>query len=166
MRSLQKVFVRLRARNEQWPREHLDGAWKAFIWELFQTIFGACSHQSCATPRFWLQSDNTVKECRNTYAARILSCLTQANLWVSSSQNFLGVGHTHEDVDGILSLCKSALDSAQILHTPADVANRLQDKLSAVFQARNIDFHVEIVGSVPWHFKQYFHSKVDGTRFI
>jgi len=99
------------------------------------------------TLRFWLQSDNTVKECRNTYAARMLSTLTQQNLWVTSSQNFLGVGHTHEDVDGILSLCKAAMDSASVIYTPQDVANRLRDKLSPVFQARGIELSVEIVGT-------------------
>ena len=97
--------------------------------------------------RFWLQSDNTVKECRNTYAARILSALTQSNLWVTSSQNFLGVGHTHEDVDGVLALCKAAMDSASCIHTPQDVVNRLQQKLAPVFEKRGVDLEVEIVGT-------------------
>lgn len=89
-----------------------------------------------------------MKECRNTYAARILSAMTQAGVWSTSSQNFLGVGHTHEDVDGVLSLCKAAMDTATIIHTPYDVVQRLQSKLSPVFHARGIDFHVEIVRKV------------------
>ena len=97
--------------------------------------------------RFWLQSDNTVKEVRNTYAARILSSLTQAGVWSTSSQNFLGVGHTHEDVDGVLSLCKAALDSANILFTPSDVVNRLRDKLHTVFESRGVAFQVEQVAT-------------------
>ena len=52
------------------------------------------------------------QECRSTYAARILSSMTMAGVWSTSSQNFLGVGHTHEDVDGVLSLCKAAIDSS------------------------------------------------------
>ena len=78
--------------------------------------------------RFWLQSDNTVKEVRNTYGARMLSAMTQAGVWSTSSQNFLGVGHTHEDVDGVLSLCKAAMDTATVIHTPQDVASRLKSK--------------------------------------
>ena len=97
--------------------------------------------------RFWLQSDNTVKEVRNTYAARILSAMTQAGVWSTSSQNFLGVGHTHEDVDGVLSLCKAALDSANILYTPTDVINRLRDKLHTVFESRGVAFQVEQVAT-------------------
>ena len=76
--------------------------------------------------------------------------MTQGGVWSTSSQNFLGVGHTHEDVDGILSLCKAAMDTATIIHSPQDVANRLTSKLSPVFHARGIDLHVEIVGKVGW----------------
>ena len=93
-------------------------------------------------PRFWLQSDNTVQEVRNTYGARVLSAMTQAGVWSTSSQNFLGVGHTHEDVDGVLSLCKAAMDTASVIHTLSDVAQRLQSKLSPVFHARGIDLQV------------------------
>jgi len=76
--------------------------------------------------------------------------LTQAGVWSTSSQNFLGVGHTHEDVDGVLALCKAALDSAAILHTPMDVCNRIQEKLSPVFHARGLDLEVELVSAVSW----------------
>ena len=106
--------------------------------------------------RFWLQSDNTVKECRNTYAARVLSAMTQAGVWSTSSQNFLGVGHTHEDMGGILSLCKSALDTAGVLFTPADVANRLRDKLRTVFEARGVAFQVEQVATASCQVKEVF----------
>ena len=89
-----------------------------------------------------------MKEIRNTYTHRILSSLTQAGVWSTSSVNHLGVGHTHEDVDGVLSLCKSAMDTCPIIHTPQDVANRLRSKLFPVFQARGVDLQVEIVGAV------------------
>eukprot|EP00438_Fugacium_kawagutii_P021764 Skav204659 [mRNA] locus=scaffold949:229596:231877:+ [translate_table: standard] len=71
-----------------------------------------------------------------------------AGVWSTSSQNFLDVGHTHEDVDGILSLCKSAIDSAQCLQTPQDVMIRLRDKLRPVFDSRGIQLDVEVVGAV------------------
>lgn len=122
MRTLEKVFVRTRARNEPWPKELLGGWFsKCFLFRLdgspAVSIIWFFTKWLFYQPRFWLQSDNTVKECRNTFAARILSSLTQAGVWSTSSQNFLGVGHTHEDVDGVLALCKAALDPAAILHT-------------------------------------------------
>lgn len=80
-----------------------------------------------------------------------MSSMTQAGVWSTSSQNFLGVGHTHEDVDGILALCKAALDSAPVLWTAHDVANRLRDKLRPVFADRGMDLEVEIPGKVAWH---------------
>lgn len=70
-----------------------------------------------------------------------------AGVWSTSSQNFLDVGHTHEDVDGVLSLCKSAIDSAQCLQTPQDVMLRLRDKLRPVFDSRGIELDVEVVGA-------------------
>ena len=112
--------------------------------------------------RFWLQSDNTVKEVRNTYAARIISAMTQAGVWSTSSQNFLGVGHTHEDVDGVLSLCKAALDSASILYTPTDVINRLRDKLHTVFESRGVAFQVEQVATESCQVKVGFSGDIVG----
>ena len=110
--------------------------------------------------RMWLQSDNTVKECRNTYAARILSSMTMAGVWSTSSQNFLGVGHTHEDVDGVLSLCKAAIDSASCIQTPQDLIRRLQEKLGPVFYSRGVDLDAELVKTAthqkPWSWILYF----------
>lgn len=111
--------------------------------------------------RFWLQSDNTVKECRNTYAARILSSLTMGGVWRTASQHFLEVGHTHEDVDGVLALCKSAIDGAQTLQTPRDVANCLREKLFTTFRARGVDLDVEVVGKatkLDKSFRLYLHD--------
>lgn len=108
-----------------------------------------CFKQQATRPplvqRMWLQSDNTVKECRNTYAARIMSSMTMAGVWSTSSQNFLGVGHTHEDVDGVLSLCKAAIDSASCLQTPQDLIRRLHEKLGPVFNSRGVDLEAELV---------------------
>ena len=150
MRSLDKVFVSCRANNQPWPKELLGFALCSFSFcisscNVFSRVF-----LTSELVRFWLQSDNTVKEVRNTYAARIVSSLTQAGVWSTSSQNFLGVGHTHEDVDGILSLCKAALDSATVLLTPQDVIARLKMKLAPVFEARHLGFDVELVQTVAW----------------
>ena len=68
-----------------------------------------------------------------------------AGVWSTSSQNFLGVGHTHEDVDGVLSLCKAAIDSATCIQTPQDLIRRLQEKLGPVFHSRGLDLDAELV---------------------
>ena len=157
MRSLQKVFSRVRSRNLKWPKEFFSWDYCSFYYYnvvLFmlsvpQVVAYASKTKESAScsfdPRMWLQSDNTVKECRNTYAARIMSSLTMAGVWSTSSQHFLDVGHTHEDVDGVLSLCKAAIDSSECLQTPHDLMGRLRDKLSPLFHSRGVDFDVELV---------------------
>ena len=95
--------------------------------------------------RCWLQSDNTVKELHNTYSLRMHSVLVQAGIFLQSTEGHLGVGHTHEDVDGLLSLAKAGLDGAPVLHTPSDVIRALRDRLGPVFDARGLDLHVEWV---------------------
>ena len=97
--------------------------------------------------RCWLQSDNTVKELHNTYSLRMHSALVQAGVFVQSTEGHLGVGHTHEDVDGLLSLAKSGLDAAPVLHTPQDVIRALRDRLQPVFDARGLDLRVEWVST-------------------
>lgn len=92
-------------------------------------------------------SDNTVKEVRNQYAARMHCALLQGNVFDTISQGHLGVGHTHEDVDGCLSLCKAAMDSCSTLETPADVISCLRSRLQPFFSERGLDFHVEEVSS-------------------
>lgn len=95
-----------------------------------------------------------MKEIRNTYSHRLLSALTQAGVWLTSSVNHLDVGHTHEDVDGVLSLAKAAMDTCPVIHTPKDVANRLRNKMQPVFARRGMELQVEIVGTVA-RFRQF-----------
>lgn len=52
--------------------------------------------------RLFLQSDNTVKEVRNTYGHRILSSLVQGNVFRQCGISHMLPGHTHEDVDAVL----------------------------------------------------------------
>ena len=96
-----------------------------------------------------MQSDNTVKELRNQYQARMQCCLVQQYIFQSCTEGHLGVGHTHEDVDGCLSLAKAALDATPVLETPADVKRCLEQRLKHVFSKRNQMFEVDVVSSVP-----------------
>ena len=53
-------------------------------------------------PRIWLQGDNTVKEIRNAYSGKWASLLTQGRYARSVSHHHMVVGHTHEDIGGML----------------------------------------------------------------
>ena len=148
MRSLQKVFVRLRSRAQRFPRECLG---------LFSILERA---------RFFLMSDNTVKEVRNQFAARMYCTLLQGNVFDTISQGHLGVGHTHEDVDGCLSLCKAAMDSCSSLETPADVISCLRSRLEPFFSERGLDFHVEEVSSAPRPVPRCFKTLVGAVKCV
>ena len=78
------------------------------------------------------------------YTGRCLSALTQCSVFDTTSEQHLTVGHTHEDIDALLSLCKTALDS-WTLETPRDVQKCLQTKLATLFAKKNMDLDIEIV---------------------
>lgn len=98
--------------------------------------------------RLMIQSDNTVKEIRNPFSARVLCALCQCNVVDVATEAHLPVGHTHEDVDGCLSLVKSTLDRQATLETPSDMIRCLTTSLKPFFAERNLEFFVEEVLSV------------------
>ena len=94
-----------------------------------------------------MQADNTVKEIRNTFTMRGLCSLVSHGIYKVATLGHLAVGHTHEDVDGIFSLCASALKaSPDLLQTPRDIQRALQDRLGPVFAKRGQRFTVDILG--------------------
>ena len=97
----------------------------------------------------WLQSDNTVKELRNTFGSRMMSSLCQAQLFSSCSVNHLLVGHTHEDIDAWFSVVATAL-SQQALQTPQDVIRAIDSKLRPMVEGRHQEFVCEFIDTVTW----------------
>ena len=95
---------------------------------------------------FWVQADNTVKEIRNNYSFRMLASFLQQGTFQVATEAHLRVGHTHEDVDGVFSVCASALKTAPDLQTPRDIQRRLEDKLTPTFTKKGMSFSVDILG--------------------
>ena len=60
--------------------------------------FGARS-----TMRLWLQGDNAVKEVRNSYIGRWASLMCQGGFFKGVAHHHMVVGHTHEDIGGVVS---------------------------------------------------------------
>lgn len=99
--------------------------------------------------RLWLQSDNTVKEIRNTYTARALCTLLHQQVFRVTTEAHLQKGHTHEDVDAVFSLCSACLRSAHDVQTPRDIQRRIKEKVGPVFQSKGMQFSIDLVGEVP-----------------
>lgn len=74
--------------------------------------------------------------------------LCQQELFTTCGHYHLMVGHTHEDVDGALSLVTTCLRQERSLQTPGDVIRCLESKLSPVFAKKNMVFGVEMVDEV------------------
>lgn len=151
MRSLEKVWIRCRAQSNPYPPEILgqqhEGRNSAVG---ILTAFGKKKQfdDVWIALRLWLQSDNTVKEIRNTYTARVLCTLLQQEVFRVCSECHLLKGHTHEDIDAVFSLCASCLRSASDLQTPRDIQRRIQDKVAHVFESKGMMFSVDLMGEV------------------
>ena len=48
--------------------------------------------------RLWIQSDNTVKEVKNSLSGVMMSALITARYFDECGHHHLPVGHTHEDI--------------------------------------------------------------------
>ena len=102
--------------------------------------------------RIWCQSDNTVKEVRNQFSAKLMCVLCQTGVCSTGGCYHLPVGHTHEDVDGIFSLVTSYLRSAKDVQTPRDICKAVENsKLGRLFREKGMEFEIEIVDVVPGH---------------
>ena len=97
----------------------------------------------------WLQSDNTVKEIRNTYTARALCTLLHQQVFRVATEAHLQKGHTHEGIDAIFSLCTACLRTAPDLQTPRDIQRRIKEKVGPVFENKGMEFSIDLVGEVP-----------------
>lgn len=73
--------------------------------------------------------------------------MVQAGLFTQFQEGHLGVGHTHEDIDGLLSIAKSAIDSAPVIENHMDVVRALQSKMKPILEKRGLDLQVEVIKS-------------------
>ena len=79
-----------------------------------------------------------------------MTALIQSQVFQTGNHSHLPVGHTHEDVDAVLSLIKRALDSTQVLLTPRDMMRAIELKLGPLYQQQNMVFKTFWVEQVPF----------------
>ena len=91
------------------------------------------------------------KEVRNGNCGRLMTALVQSRAFQTCNHSHLVVGHTHEDVDAVLSLVKRALDSERVLLTPRDFMRAIDRKLQPLFAEQNMVFKTVWVESVTFY---------------
>ena len=160
MRTLDKVYGICRSESRPFPNELLVSNDELVLFTsptLFGVVVGVCQDASNVDSPFrcWLQTDNTVKEVRNGFVARLATTLVQGSTFSCMSHHHLVVGHTHEDVDAVFSLVTSALSATATLMTPRDVEVAITRKLEPLFEKNGMKFEIEYVQTELW-LKSYF----------
>ena len=93
-----------------------------------------------------MQSDNTVKEVKNSVSASMMSSLLLAEYFEEAGHHHLPVGHTHEDIDAFFGLVTALLTTAgDDLQTPQDFVRMLETKIGPMYEERNEFFNVVLM---------------------
>ena len=104
----------------------------------------------CFPSSYFLKDPHWLQEIRNSNCAKIMAALTQSRTFSSSAHSHLAVGHTHEDVDAVLSVVKRAMDAEMVLHTPRDVMRCIDKKLKPLYEEQGMAFQTEWVDTDPY----------------
>lgn len=90
------------------------------------------------------------QEIRNGNASRLLIALVQSRTFQCANHSHLLVGHTHEDIDAVLSVVKRAIDAEAVMQTPADLMRAIDRKLEPLFTDQNMMFKTIWVDQDAW----------------
>lgn len=119
-----------------------------FAWR-FELSLPLLQIASISYHRLWVQSDNTVKEVKNSVSASMMSSLLLAEYFEEAGHHHLPVGHTHEDIDAFFGLVTALLTTAgDDLQTPQDFVRMLETKISPMYEERNEFFNVVLMDRV------------------
>ena len=77
----------------------------------------------------------------------MLASLCQTGIFDTTCVAHLRVGHTHEDVDALFSLCTAAIrsSSSASLQTPQDLQKVIDKKLGPIFLNKGQAWGIELV---------------------
>jgi len=78
----------------------------------------------------WVQCDNAGGENKNQWVLRLLSLLVDRGVFRSAVFSTLQVGHTHEDLDGLLGIMSMEIASTLSWDTPRQMADIVQRRMS------------------------------------
>lgn len=76
-------------------------------WECLLHCIESCKQEDRRVGRpsartLWCQHDNTVKELKNSLTGILLAALVQERFYDEAGSYMLPVGHTHEDIGGLV----------------------------------------------------------------
>ena len=120
--------------------EELNHGSDAFVEVLCRTITHVreiCQQRSIPFPRHLVvQSDNTVAQAKNQYAAVFLAVMVSRGLFLTANLMFLVVGHTHEDIDQLFGVVVSLILQLSSFETIPELMSYLLEKMRDHFHAK------------------------------
>lgn len=103
---------------------------------VLESVSQACRLRGVQMPEHLVVvTDNTVSWAKNTFANEFFAYLVAAHKFTSVSSLHLMVGHTHEDIDQLFSVCTALLKAKRSWQSPQEVLEFLRASLAP--KARN-----------------------------
>lgn len=94
-------------------------------------VLSACGDEGKPFPtHLWIQCDNAGGENKNQWVLRFLAVLVDRGVFRSAVFSTLQVGHTHEDLDGLLGIMSMEIASSLAWDHPMQMAEIVQRRMS------------------------------------
>ena len=95
-----------------------------------------------------IQADNTTAQCKNSVASVFLAYLVARGKFLTTTMNFLTVGHTHEDVNRLFALILLIVLQRYFWEVPSDLAEQLAQALVEHVRNKGEELDVQLIHDV------------------
>ena len=112
-----------------------------FMEQVFTTVQDVqelCQERGWEMPEHLvIQADNTVAQCKNTWANLGMAYLVATRKFKTVTMNYLLVGHTHEDIDHLFGIIVNILIMKISFETPAEMLAHILERMTPRIQRRH-----------------------------
>ena len=117
--------------------EHGSNAFLEVLLLAMEKVLKICKAKHIKFPEHLVvQSDNPTNQAKNSVACIFLAYLVASSVFLTTTLNFLIVGHTHEDKDALFGFLCGLLIRAQVFDSPGAVIDLLEQGMIANIAAK------------------------------